>query len=119
MRPFLILSAVINAGFIAYIIGVLPFLLFVSVAGNVFLFFYIRNLLQELKKADQKMENVFDSFFDFADHLHKVYGLDQYQEEATLRTLVEHMRYVIEDIEENYQELFVDNDEENVDERGN
>ena len=114
MRLFLVLSAIVNGCFIAFIVGLLPFLLFLSVAGNIFLFFYIRDLIEELKFADKKMDRVFDSFFDFADHLHKVYGLEQYQEEATLKTLVEHMRYVIEDIEENYEELF--DKEESVDE---
>lgn len=75
-------------------------ILVISVGVNLILFWYIRNVLEDLLYVSGNMQDLSDSLKNFSDHLDKVNEMDTFHGDSTIQGLLEHSKEIIKDIKE-------------------
>ena len=95
---------------------VLGMILTLSLAINVVLFMYSRNITRKLGMIANEIADLRDATTSFANHVRSVYELEMFYGDQTLQALMDHARsfrdylgefdyiYIIEEQEENGQE---------------
>ena len=101
------LSALINAILLMVLLGIIPFLLYVSIIINIFMVWFLAKTLNNTEEIRQDMENSLESLETFSDHLDNLYGLETFYGDQTLKDLIDHSREVINDIVD-FQEKYYD-----------
>tara|TARA_R100000008_G_C3583157_1_gene170049 strand:- start:1879 stop:2274 length:396 start_codon:yes stop_codon:yes gene_type:complete len=90
-----IVSLILNAILLMYVVGVVPFLLYMSVLVNILLAWYSYQSLIENKNIEDDMEVMFESTEKFSEHLEQIYELEMYYGDENLQYLIEHSRELI------------------------
>ena len=80
------------------VLGVVYFLLYLSLLIILGLIWYIYNLLNQLEDVNQDVENIFSSVQGLTDHLEAIYELEMFYGEPVIQALLDHMKSVQEDI---------------------
>ncbi len=80
-------------------------LLFLSLALNVLLFWYIRKMLNELLFVSDNIGDLLQELDEFSIHLQNVHQMEIYYGEPTLQRLIEHSKKVVEEIE-SYKQIY-------------
>ncbi len=80
-------------------------LLFLSLALNVLLFWYIRKMLNELLFVSNNIGDLLQELDEFSIHLQNVHQMEIYYGEPTLQRLIEHSKKVVEEIE-SYKQIY-------------
>ena len=87
--------------------------LFVSLFINVFAFWYIRELLKEMRIYYERFSTINYLIRDYKNHLSAVYELDMFYGDSTLGGLLAHTKDLSKDIGEYIQDFpFEDIDQE-------
>ena len=73
-------------------------LLIISVTLNVMLVWYIKRLIQEFKYMSGNVDQTSESLNVFVEHLEKLYELETYYGDETLKRLIEHSKDMLEEI---------------------
>jgi hypothetical protein len=74
--------------------------LFFSVIANLFLAWYCRKLIQFVKLTTSDVDSLQESIDSYKEHLTKVYGLETFYGDQTLKSLLEHTRDLSGDVED-------------------
>ena len=77
---------------------ILTLLLVFSFVSNIILLWYCRNLIKFIKLTTQDMTGLYRSVDSFKDHLKKVYGLETFYGDQTLKSLLEHTKQLSGDV---------------------
>ena len=81
------------------------FLAILSLAANIFLFFYIRWLLKSLTFVSNNMVDTLVVLTNFSNHLEALHTLETYYGDQTLMNLIEHSKQIIQEIKK-YKEVY-------------
>lgn len=76
----------------------LAILLVISVSLNVVLVWYIRKLIQEFKFMSNNVDDTTEALDNFVEHLEKLYELETYYGDETLKKLIVHSKETLEEI---------------------
>ena len=93
--------------------------LIISVVFNIFLIWYVVQLLKRLLSVSDSMEDFFEVLEEYNEHIDVVYNLERFYGDDTLERLLKHSRGVLEELEilrELYDTQFEAGDEEDVEE---
>lgn len=99
IRIFLGISIVINCVLVMSVIGIIPFLLYLSVLVNVFLAWYIKKMLTQYEQVSNDLEEMFTNMDSFIVHLESMYQLETFYGDETLKNLLQHSKEVIENLD--------------------
>tara|TARA_R110000824_G_scaffold58345_5_gene157788 strand:- start:5865 stop:6215 length:351 start_codon:yes stop_codon:yes gene_type:complete len=83
----------------------LSIILAASVALNIFAIWYCRNVLSRLLFISESVENLVDAVEIYRQHLEKVYGLEMYYGDETLKNLLAHTNHLSQELEE-YESVY-------------
>tara|TARA_R110000824_G_scaffold47104_18_gene134595 strand:- start:1126 stop:1530 length:405 start_codon:yes stop_codon:yes gene_type:complete len=89
------ISLVINAVLLMAITGIVPFLLYISVLANLGLIWWAVKMLNSLREIEKDLDELLDSNNDFREHLERLYGLEMYYGDETLKGLIDHSRETV------------------------
>ena len=96
-------------------------LLVISIALNVFAFWFVRNLLTKLLFVSNNLGEVNEVMQKFAEHLDAVHGMETFYGDQTLQGLLQHSELVVQmlgefdeiyQVAEGYENLGVEAEEE-------
>ena len=93
-------SLLLNSILLMAVVGIVPFLLFLSVGCNVAMVVFVKRLLDEQEEIGLDSSQLFDSLERFERHLQGIYELETFYGDSTLSGLLEHMRTLADDMEE-------------------
>lgn len=77
-----------------------------SVLLNIFLFWYIHNILKRLLYVSDNLAALNELIEEYQAHLESLYDLEMYYGDQTLKELIRHTKYVIESLD-SYKEIYV------------
>jgi hypothetical protein len=77
---------------------IITLLLVVSVVTNVILLWYCRNLIKFIRLTTDDMTNLYESVDSFKEHLTRVYGLETFYGDQTLKSLLDHTKQLSTDV---------------------
>ena len=87
----------------------------ISVLLNIFLVWYVRNLLSQLYFVANNLSGLVDETISFRDHLSSVYELETFYGDETLTGLLVHVGQYSETLSD-FEEIYVLADEEEIEE---
>jgi hypothetical protein len=108
-----IISIILNAILLMYLVGVVPFLLYVSILLNIFLIWYAYQFLIENRKIEDDIGILFESTEKFSEHLEQIHELEMYYGDENLQYLIDHSKGLINqyiDVQERYYNVEVENE---------
>ncbi len=73
---------------------ILIFALIASLAGNVVLIWYLRELLKRLWLLTNSKKDIWDVIDNYSDHLKAVYEMEMFYGDETIQSLIEHTKYL-------------------------
>ena len=76
------------------------FLLVISVSLNVVFIWYIRKLIQEFRYLMENADDTMESLNDFTQHLERLYELETYYGDESLKNLIRHSKSILEEIKD-------------------
>ena len=80
--------------------SLLIFALFISVALNGVLLWYIRKMLGKLLSVSDNMGNLVEDLASYQNHLQQLYEMEMYYGEPSIKNLILHSRQIIEHVKE-------------------
>jgi len=94
----LAISLIINAILLMAVLGVVPFLLYISVLANIGLLWWATKMLYSLREIEVDLDDLLESNNEFRQHLERLYGLEMYYGDQTLMNLIDHSRDTVNSI---------------------
>ena len=79
--------------------------LIVSIGVNIFMFWYIRSILNKLLFVSGNLSDLVDLLTGYRNHLKAVYSLETYYGDETIKFLMSHTRSLLELLEE-YEDIY-------------
>ena len=83
----------------------------VSILLNCFLIWYIREILTKLLFVSENQQDLSNALVSFSSHLNTIYELETFYGDETLAALIEHMKSVVDAVEE-YESIYTLTEEE-------
>ena len=77
----------------------------ISIILNCFLIWYIKGILTKLLFVSENQQDLSNELVSFSSHLNTIYELETFYGDETLASLIEHMKLVIEAVEE-YESIY-------------
>tara|TARA_R110000824_G_scaffold5670_6_gene26070 strand:+ start:2526 stop:2936 length:411 start_codon:yes stop_codon:yes gene_type:complete len=99
IRYALIASMVINGILLASVIGIMPFLLYLSLIIHGTSFWYLRVLLKELNDYNRDVIEIATTCQQLQSHIASVHEMEMFYGEPVLQELIDHTRQVNDDID--------------------
>ena len=115
MKIFLVISTVVNLLLIASVVGILPFLLSLSIIIIMLLLWYIKKYTSEVKEIEQDFDNFYLKVEQYEKHIDDVHSLEMFYGDETLQSLIKHSREIMNDIYDFQTKYFVEGEEEELD----
>ena len=112
MQIFLALSTIINFILMAFVVGLMPLLLSLSVVGIIILVWYIIKLRKELTSVSKDLEQFFKKIDDYEKHVDQIHGMEMFYGDQTLQGLIRHSREVINEIIDLQEKYFLEEEED-------
>ena len=100
IKYFLIVSAILNSILLMSVLGIIPFLLYLSLLVIIGLVWFVFHLMNKLEDVAEDMEELFVGFYEFSERLQDIHELEMFYGEPVLQELMDHAKKVVEDIEE-------------------
>tara|TARA_R110002110_G_scaffold183349_1_gene389978 strand:+ start:1135 stop:1518 length:384 start_codon:yes stop_codon:yes gene_type:complete len=79
--------------------------LFLSVISNTFLIWFSREQSQQLSYVSQNLGDLVEMIANYREHLRKVYSLEMFYQDETLKALMEHTNALVALLQEEYGEV--------------
>ena len=95
---FIGLSILMNGVLLAFLFGLVPFLLYLSVIVNILLLWYIRQTIISSKDIESDLLEVLKSIERFSDNVDQLHSMEMFYGEPILQDLINHSRSTINDI---------------------
>lgn len=83
----------------------LGIVLAISITANIFMFWYIRNLLSKMLFISENLGDLTSMIEAYSEHLKGVYSLDMYHGDETIQFLMSHTTSLVEMLEE-YEDIY-------------
>ena len=112
MQIFLALSTIINFILMAFVVGLMPLLLSLSVVGIIILVWYIIKLRKELTSVSKDLEQFFKKIDDYEKHVDQIHGMEMFYGDQTLQGLIRHSREMINEIIDLQERYFLEEEED-------
>ena len=77
----------------------------ISITANIFMFWYVRDLLSKMLFISENLGDLTSMVEAYSDHLKKVYSLDMYHGDETIQFLISHTTSLVEMLEE-YEDIY-------------
>ena len=119
MNKYLIyISVVLNGILLMMLLGVVPFLLYLSVLINLGFLWYLGALLNKHSGLEDDVVTIVEKIENFSDHLEEIHALEMYYGDENLQNLISHSRGLINEFID-FQAVYfdVEIEEEEVDEK--
>jgi hypothetical protein len=110
-KIILAISIVINLLLIALVVGLLPFLLALSLVTIGLLLWYIKKLTNQLNEITTNFDDFYLKIENYEQHVESVHSLEMFYGDQTLQSLITHSRSMLNDIYD-FQEKFIIPEEE-------
>jgi len=112
MQIFLALSTIINFVLMAFVVGLLPLLLSLTVVSIIVLVWYILRLRKELTSVSQDLDQFFKKINDYEEHIDQIHGMEMFYGDQTLQGLIRHSREMINEIIDLQERYFLEEEED-------
>jgi len=99
IKGFLATSIIFNCIMTIMVLGIVPFLLYLSILINLFLIWYIKNTLTQHNQLSDDLEEMFANLDNFIVHLESLYQLETFYGDETLKSLLQHAKETIENLD--------------------
>ena len=109
------ISIVLNGALLAFLFGLVPFLLYLSIAFNLLLLWYVRRSIVNAQEVESDLLEALRSIENFADNLDQIHSMEMFYGEPILQDLINNSRVTINeivDILEKYYEVRTEEIEE-------
>ena len=117
-KYFLYASIVLNGILLMSVVGIIPFLLYLSVVANLVLIWFSVKCLNNASSIEEDLEELMNKTDSFVDHLEKIYELEMFYGDETLQSMLEHSKQLVNDYIEMQAKYFdVDIVEEELNDR--
>ena len=100
------ISLILNGALVAYVVGIWPFLLFLSILVIIGLIWYIKQLLTRLNSIDEDFLDLYESLDSFGDHVETIHELEMFYGDETLQSLMNHSLELVNKITDYRQKYF-------------
>lgn len=87
------------------VVGILPFILFISILFNALAVWYVLKLIKKEENLQNDVLKIFKSIESFSDHLESIHELEAFYGDQNLQNLIQHSRELINqivDLQEDY-----------------
>ena len=108
-------SLVLNSLLLAWLFGVLPLVLFISILANGTLVWYCRRLGNNFDELREDLGEIVSKFSDFEQHLGDIQEMEMFYGDETLESLMDHSKFLVENLEF-YEEKYAESPEEQYEE---
>jgi|TARA_R110000796_G_scaffold44505_7_gene108503 hypothetical protein len=92
------ISLALNAILLMAVVGIIPFLLYISILVNIGLVWWAINMLNSIKEIESDIDGLLSNNNDFREHLERLYELEMYYGDETLEGLIDHSRQTVNSI---------------------
>tara|TARA_R100001079_G_scaffold58767_1_gene30115 strand:- start:664 stop:1053 length:390 start_codon:yes stop_codon:yes gene_type:complete len=92
------ISIVLNGALLAFLFGLVPFLLYLSIAFNLLLLWYVRRSIVNAQEIEGDLLEALKSIEDFADNLDQIHSMEMFYGEPILQDLINNSRVTINEI---------------------
>jgi hypothetical protein len=107
------LSAILNGILLMALLGILPFLLYLSILINLGFVWFIKNVLEREQRQETEIIEVVGKIEKFSEHLESIHELEMYYGDENLHSLMEHSTELINEFVD-FQANFFDVDVEEI-----
>jgi len=109
IKIFVGLSVILNAVLLAFLFGLIPFLLYASVVANSMLVWFSFRLIRASNDAQEEISSIFQKMEGYLDHLDELHSMELFYGEPQLQDLINHSKTLINDFVD-FQEKFYEYD---------
>jgi hypothetical protein len=95
------------------LLGILPFLLYLSILINLGFAWFIKNVLEREQRQEAEITEIVDKIEKFSEHLESVHELEMYYGDENLHSLMEHSTELINEFVD-FQANFFDVEVEEI-----
>ena len=96
----------------AFVVGLLPLLLSLTVVSIIVLVWYILRLRKELTSVSQDLDQFFKKINDYEEHIDQIHGMEMFYGDQTLQGLIRHSREMINEIIDLQERYFLEEEED-------
>ena len=107
------LSIILNGILLMLLLGILPFLLYLSILINLGFAWFIKNVLEREQRQEAEITEIVDKIEKFSEHLESVHELEMYYGDENLHSLMEHSTELINEFVD-FQANFFDVEVEEI-----
>ena len=98
LRNILIISALLNSVLIMAVVGVVPFLLYLSVVINCVMMWYIQKILNLSNDLNEDVIELYSEIENYSNHLDQIHEMETFYGDQNLQSLISHTRSIINNI---------------------
>lgn len=99
VRIGLIISVILNAILVMAILGVVPFLLYVSVLFNGVMLWFSIGTLRQTNEFENDVTELLESASQLQTHIETIHEMEMFYGDETLQGLIDHTREIVEEID--------------------
>ena len=118
IKYILLISLVLNGILIMFVIGMVPFFLYLSIIINLILCWYSSKCLLTINDTENDMIHMLRKNEDFLDELENIHSLEMYYGDEYLQNLINNSRKLVNefiDTQEKYFDVEVAEEDDNED----
>ena len=110
-KIILAISVIVNLLLIAFVVGLLPFLLSSSIVVVGLLVWYIKKLTSQINDITANFDDLYSQIESYEQHVESIHSLEMFYGDQTLQGLIKHSRSLLNEIYD-FQEKFITQEEE-------
>ena len=116
------ISVILNGVLLTFLFGLVPLLLYLSVASNILFLWYIRKSLQNVGDIEEDLLEVLKSIESLSDDIEDLHSMEMFYGEPVLQGLINNSRSTMNDIVDVLEKYYdvkavqIDEDEDNQEE---
>jgi|TARA_R110000824_G_scaffold51990_3_gene144531 hypothetical protein len=114
-KYFIYISVVLNGVLLMTLLGVVPFLLYLSTLFNLGIIWYVVSVIRKNSELEKDITEISEKIENFSDHLEEIHSLEVYYGDEDLQSLITHSRGLINDFID-FQASYFDVEVEEADE---
>tara|TARA_R110000824_G_scaffold347711_1_gene534442 strand:- start:241 stop:615 length:375 start_codon:yes stop_codon:yes gene_type:complete len=106
-KYLLYISTVLNGVLLMFLLGIIPFLLYLSILTNIGFLWYIKKIIEKNSALEEDIVDIVSKLDAFSDHLEEIHALEMYYGDDNLQNLIEHSRMLINNFID-FQQIYFD-----------
>ena len=114
-KIILALSVVMNLSLIAIVVGLLEFLLALSIVAIGLLAWYSIKATTQLRDISSEFDDFYSRLEKYEKHIEEIHGLEMFYGDETLQSLIKHSRQILNEIYDFQVKYFIEEEEEDFD----